>query len=258
MKASEIYNVKLIDYKNTTVVKKYFRGIRKGYSISEREIKERKRKDDNYRSQKDIDRSIECSRNRTINTVYSYALSNEFEWFYTFTFNPDKINSYDYSECTAALKSWLDYTRKHYAPQMKYIIVPELHKSGRIHFHGMFANVDSIPLTYSEKGSTSHTRVYNLPTYKYGFTTATVIKDSDRTCSYVLKYITKELCAVSKNKKRYWCSKNLNKPKETVYNLDIDFFAEQLDSLSENITYAKTITIPNAHNYINLYIATNE
>lgn len=255
---SEVYNTKLIQYRNTTVVKKYARGIRTGYSISADDIKRRKRKDDKDRTQKDIDRSLECSRNRTINTVYSYALSNEFEWFYTFTFNPEKINSYDYSECTVALKNWLDYTRKMYAPNMRYIVVPELHKSGRIHFHGMFSNVDAIPISYSEKGSTAEKTVYNLPTYKHGFTTATIIRDSDRTCSYVLKYITKELCAVSKNKKRYWCSKNLNKPRETVYNLDSDYFAEQLESIEDSITYAKSIEIPKAHNYINLYMATNE
>lgn len=253
---AEVYNTKLIKYKNSMAVKKYSRNIFTDYSLSEREIKERRRKPDSERTQADIDRSLESSRSRTINSVYAYALSNTFEWFYTFTFNPEKVNSYDYGECSSLLKSWLDYTRKTYAPNMQYIVVPELHKSGRIHFHGMFANVDSIPLTYSEKGSTATTAVYNLPTYKYGFTTATVIKDSDRTCSYCLKYITKELCAVSRNKKRYWASKNLNKPETVTYNLDYDFFQEQLDSLE--VAYAKTIDIPKAHNKINLYMADNE
>lgn len=254
---TETYNTKLIKYQNSICVKKYSKGIRTNYSLSADDINNRRRKEDSERTQQEIDRSIEVSRNRTINTVYSYALSNTFDWFYTFTFNPDKIDSYDYSACTAALKSWIDDMRKKYAPDIKYIVVPELHKSGRFHFHGMFANVDSVPLTYSKKGSTKSTAVYNLPTYDYGFTTATLIRDSDCTCSYVLKYITKELCAVSKNKKRYWTSRNLNKPEVFTYNLAYDDFENNLESISDDITYAKTINIPFAHNKINLYITEN-
>lgn len=252
--AKEVYNTKLVQYSNTTVVKKYLHNIKSGYKLSKYDIDSRQRKTVEDRTQADIERCIQQSMNRTKNNVYAFALSNDWEWFYTLTFNPQKVDSFDYAAVCKALKAWLDDTRKRYAPDMKYIIVPELHKSGRYHFHGMFSNVGAVPLEYSAAGSTQEAAVYNLPSYCYGFTTATMIKDSDRTCSYCLKYITKELCATTQNKKRYWRSRNLNKPIEYKYNLSDDDFEEQLDGISDNITFAKTIDIPKANNRINLYM----
>lgn len=249
------YNTKVIHYKNSIVVKKYLKNIRAGYKLTKEDIKDRSRKSSSARTQAEINHSIQSSLNRTINSVYAYSLANEWEWFYTFTFNPAIIDSYNYDEVCKALKSWLDDTRKRYAPNMKYIIVPELHKKGRYHFHGMFADCNGIPLVYSEKGSSNRTAVYNLPTFTYGFTTATLINDSDRTCSYCLKYITKDLCAATFNKRRYWHSKNISKPREYKYLLSQEEYEEQMQGVYDNVTCAKTIDITKAHNMINLYMA---
>ena len=61
--------------------------------------------------------------------------------------------------------------------------------------------------------------------YKYGFSTATKIFDSDKAASYLTKYLSKELgAAVPKGKKRYWASKMLARPQREYYRMEDDEF----------------------------------
>ena len=85
----------------------------------------------------DIKRSIEVSRNRAKNMIYDYARTNDFEYFVTMTFNPDKVDSFNYVACSQKLSDWLKNLRRRVAPDIRYLFVPELHKSGRYHFHGI-------------------------------------------------------------------------------------------------------------------------
>lgn len=154
------------------------------------------------------ERSVKNSMSRTINKVYHIARSNVWQYFVTLTFNPEKVDSFDYEECTKKLSKWLNNLRRD-APDLKYIVVPEQHKSGRWHFHGLFADVGALYFEYSGKDTADGQRIYNLGNYKLGFSTATIINDNSKVTKYISKYITKELCKVSEGKKRYWCSRNL-------------------------------------------------
>lgn len=59
---------------------------------------------------------------------------------------------------------------------MRYLIVPELHKSGRIHFHGVFSDVPNWRLSPAKNSKTGEciykngSQVFNLDNYKLGFT----------------------------------------------------------------------------------------
>lgn len=163
--------------------------------------------------------SVISSQLRAKKMVYDLARSNDWEYFITFTFNPDKVNSYDYQETSIVMSQWIKNHRKLHAPGMRYVIVPELHKSGRYHFHGMFSNMGLIKFIDSGKKDKSGRVIYNVGNYKLGFTTATKIDDSKATALYIGKYITKELSAEIKYRKRYWRSRNLNEPivKKSVF-----------------------------------------
>lgn len=171
-------------------------------------------------------KSSKDSVNRTINIVYDLARSNTWEYFVTLTFDPDKVDSFDYTVVTKKLVNWLKIIRRN-NKGVKYLGVPERHKSGRYHFHFLFANVN-FNLIESGKFTDKGLPIYNIGNYKCGFSTAIKIYNTDGISKYLCKYITKDLCFNSKYKKRYWRSKNLNLPEvheydSTCEDIDLDF-----------------------------------
>lgn len=135
-------------------------------------------------------------------------LSNDFDYFVTLTLSADKVDRYNYAEIIKPLSKWLDnrVQRKGW----KYILVPELHEDGAIHFHGVVSGDMKLedsgtvkvhskkkPVRWSTynryyKGA-SYSVVYNCPDWKYGFTTAVGLDDKPHAVArYISKYITKD------------------------------------------------------------------
>jgi len=136
------------------------------------------------------------------------ANSNEFDLMVTFTFNPKKIDRFDDNAVKRSLAGWLNHQRS-VNGTFRYIVLPERHKSGALHFHGLFGGykgkmVDSGKFVNGRKA-------YNLTSYKMGFTTAVKIDNTEKAASYVTKYITKGMPEF-RNKQRYWRSNNLKMP----------------------------------------------
>lgn len=152
------------------------------------------------------ERSRYVSLRRTVNKVYSIARGNEWEWFCTFTFSPGVVDRYDYAAVSALMSKWLNNCR-HQSAEMMYIVVPELHKDGAFHFHGLFSRCAAVLRLKHFKDT-----VYNIGSFVYGYTTATAVANPDAASRYVSKYITKDLCAVSSGRRRYWASRNVSAP----------------------------------------------
>lgn len=237
-----VHNVRVYNYMDGQQIRIYKKPICKCEEIWEPELTEKKDKE--KKGVKDEERSNTVSKNRTIQKVYEVVRSNMWEYFVTLTFDPKKVDSYNYAEVSKVLSVWLHHLKERQAPDLKYIIVPELHKSGRYHFHGLIADIGNMKLIDSGHKTPSGDVIYNLGNYKLGFTTATKIKDVSRVSTYITKYITKELCTTTVNKKRYWCSRNLNEVDITDYCMTREEIETMLDSLSDNIQYAKTIDVP--------------
>ncbi len=195
------------------------------------------------RSAESIETSIVASLKRTKKKIYEYAFANNWKngWFFTITFDPEKIDSFDYDECYNRIHQFLKNV-KDYNPDFKYLFVPELHKSGRWHFHGIGVNCDK--LKFVDTGIVKHGKeIYNIDSrsFKYGFTTATKIEDTAKVSNYITKYITKELVQMSKGRHRYLCSKNLSKPQtETHLEEDMDLLKLLLQD-NPNLVSTKTI-----------------
>lgn len=200
----------------------------------------------------DEKRSIENSRKRTIQSIYNIARSNDWEWFVTFTFDPQKINSSDFDTVSSVLNDWLSNMRKRYCSDLRYLLVPELHKDGlKYHFHGVFSDIGN--LTMIDSGITQNNiKIYNLLQYRLGFSTCSIVQDSKRVSSYITKYITKELCFHTKFKKRYWSSRNLNKPEEYFLNIPRDELDMMLNSFGE-VKHSKSIDVDVSHNHVDIF-----
>lgn len=205
--------------------------------------------------EKQKERSAQSSMNRTIQKIYEVSRANKWEYFLTLTIDRKKIDSSNYDLLCNKVSKWINNIRTRYAPDLKYIIVPELHKDGiHYHFHGLLSNIGNLKLVDSgvKKGGQT---IYNLANWKYGFSTVTKVQDSGKVSSYITKYITKELCAVSKNKRRYWVSKNCDRAKLSVFNLPVEDITEFIDRNGHLIQHASTVVIEQAGlsiNYIDL------
>lgn len=192
------------------------------------------------------DHVSDVSLKRTKKKVYDYAKSNEWEWFVTFTFSPDKVNRYDYDECTKYLSKWFNNLKRS-SPALSYLVVPEQHKDGAYHFHGLFSGMNERQIVWTGKYVIKRVRglrskfvrtkekIYKIGSYKLGWMTATRVCEMEKVTSYITKYITKDMLNGLHGRKRYWCSRNLVLPLEEVFILDATdrfILSQELDDSS--------------------------
>lgn len=162
--------------------------------------------------------NAERSLRRTQKELQDLVDCNNFEWFGTFTFDPAKIDRHDEKAVKKAMSVWLNNQRRH-SPDMIYILVPERHKDGAIHFHALLGNYNG---KMADSGSKWQKQtIFNVVSYPLGFTNFTKIRDKAKTANYCRKYITKDMVNTTTNQRRYWRSKNLLKPVKT-YNESVE------------------------------------
>lgn len=147
-------------------------------------------------------------------TIHDIVICNDFDYFCTFTFDPKKVKSrYDIGLLKVVMHRWLETQRKMHG-QFDYLILPEFHKDGAIHFHALFARFKGHLRDSGKKTEHGHT-IYNFARFKYGFSTAVPIVQTDEDRSnvarYITKYVTKDMPTFP-GKKRYWVSRGLKRP----------------------------------------------
>mgnify|MGYP001047270585 CR=1 FL=1 len=180
-----------------------------------------------------------------IDLAYHNGIMIPWEYFVTLTFDDKKVNANNYDTLSPALTKWLN-NMKHQNPNMRYILAPEPHpKSGRIHFHGIFANVPNWKLTEARNPHTGRLikrnglQIYNLANYKYGYTTVSKVTNLEAVSVYISKYITKELINLC-YKKRYWCSQGLERPTIEYADFDEETLMFSIDKDKIKNKYEKT------------------
>lgn len=134
----------------------------------------------------DMERSMRRARAK----LRRLAMANDFEYFVTLTLDQTRIDRYDPKVITKALNQWTDnMVRRH---GLRYVIVPELHKDGAFHFHGFFAG-KGLKVVDSGHVDDCGQTVYNLPQWRYGFSTAIRLRgEYAAAVGYVCKYIGKQ------------------------------------------------------------------
>lgn len=206
---------------------------------------------DGCRSREQEEHSIQVSLSATKNRIYNIARSNTWEWFITLTFDRNKTNASDYDMIVYRLHIFLNNLQKRKCPDLKYLIVPELHKDKEnYHFHGLISGCDNLRFRFSGHFDKKDNPVYNIINWNYGFTTATRIQDSNKASSYITKYVTKQSELKLKYKKRYMCSRNIERTQPSFHILDEEDF---LKIYAGDITYSKNVHVPAAHQSINYY-----
>ena len=80
--------------------------------------------------------NIARSKRRSKSKVFNMAILNDWDYFITLTFSKDKVEDrYNLEDLKKRTLEYLkNQSKKH---GIKYIIVPELHKDGALHWHGL-------------------------------------------------------------------------------------------------------------------------
>ena len=201
---------------------------------------------DEWAIERKKEHSLYSSLNRTRSALYMYARQCNWEYFITLTYSPDMIeNRYDFSLCMKKCSRWIRNCQNRKAKELLYLLVPEQHKDGAWHIHGLLCNTTG--LTFTDSGKRYDGKiVYNLDDWKLGFSTATKVTDTYKVSNYITKYITKYLCAVTPGKQRYFVSKSIPKPKTFTALIDPDevdsFIQEVADSYGADMEYQKDVS----------------
>lgn len=154
----------------------------------------------------------ECAQSSLIRTktmLSDLCICNNFDLFCTFTFDPKRFDSKNISSCRRYMNTWCHNAKSRHSKFLQYLIVPELHKSGAIHFHALIKNYDG---RLRDSGHKQGGRtVYNIPHWHFGFSTAVKIDNIEAVSCYIRKYITKDMLLLP-GAKRYFCSQGLVRP----------------------------------------------
>lgn len=153
--------------------------------------------------------NVQRAIRRAKQNLRDLALCNEMKYFVTLTLSADQIDRHDVAAITRKLNTWCSNMVQRCG--LAYILVPERHQDGAIHFHG-FVNdavevIDSgtLSLPWDKKPRKPRSKaqrsewlekggkvVYNLPDWPLGFTTAIELYgDPVAAVNYCCKYIGK-------------------------------------------------------------------
>lgn len=210
------YQIKAIISGNVVEVYKYGRPVRTGKDKTVFERRVGNKPETSEEVAKVIqEKNLKDSLRRTKNTLRRLINANTGQWgnerekFFTLTF---KKNEIDHAAANADFRSFikkLNYKlfKKHSG--LKYVCVVERQQRGALHYHIILFNMPYVP----------HKELLEL--WGHGAVTINAIDHVDNVGAYVMKYMEKEMnemqsekSAKVKDKKLYFASRGLHKPKE--------------------------------------------
>lgn len=167
---------------------------------------------------------LQASYSRAKTVILDLALCNPWQWFFTGTFNPEWWDRKNLPELNKKLKQWFRdrdkaYKKKGFSGDLSFLLIPEQHKDGSWHFHGLLFGIpdshlfdfDSSkhPKKLCDKGYKLWDDFHN----KFGFCSLSPIKDPTACAFYMTKYITKDMCSRKSDlgQHLYYCSQGLNR-----------------------------------------------
>ena len=147
--------------------------------------------------------NIERATRRAKIAAFDLILCNpDLDTFLTLTYNPESVDDRaSYADTYKLLKSWLSNRVQRHG--LKYVLVPERHKAGGIHWHAIVNAAGLDGMTPARSPYTGRLikhdgrQIYNLPSWaRNGFSTAERVEnaegDRDAVAKYIFKYMSKQ------------------------------------------------------------------
>lgn len=181
-------------------------------------------------------RQLRRIRQRSRSIVYG----SRWAWYVTLTVSSDLCDRYSlddiynrvFRDCIYRYNQGVRSERR-----LLYFFVPEFHKDGAIHLHGLLKNVRRDTLRRNEHG---YLEIADFRD-KLGFMNIQSLSKSSRddynkTVSYILKYITKSFERLPSGAHAYYCSKGLPRGEITkkIYDENVEALINSADYIFEN------------------------
>lgn len=168
---------------------------------------------------------LRASISRTRSRVFELTACNEFTVFGTLTLDKNLRDRDDLKAFRKAFAQMVRDLNKCRDEPIKYVLIPEQHKNGGWHLHGVFMGLSEGDLRRFElseklpnklrKQIAEGTDIFDWPNYRkrFGFCTLTVIRDRLACAKYVTKYVTKDLAktTLEKGAHMYFASQGLKR-----------------------------------------------
>lgn len=173
----------------------------------EEEYKEYKYKKNNIESEGKLDNNIIRARSK----VFEYALCNDFDYFVTLTLDKTKMDRYNLDDFIKKLGQFIRNYRKKYGVNIQYLLIPERHRDGAWHMHGLMKGIPPEHLSKNENGY----KDWKAYSKRFGYISIDEIRNKEAVSKYITKYISKSFYGgggvTDKNKKMYYASRGLKK-----------------------------------------------
>lgn len=196
--------------------------------------KEKSRKSEDEKSLEKTKQNLSRARSE----IYEIAMCNEWDYFFTGTINGNWHDRYNLSTFYKKFHTYVrNLRRKGY--DIKYLFVPEMHKDGAWHLHGLIKGLPESELHRFVLGDTMSAHIaqkvkkgcaiYSWIGYdkRFGFCDLEKVR-SRRACSrYITTYLKKDLyeSKMALGAHLYYCSQGLSRG-EVVARGDFDRFIE--------------------------------
>lgn len=164
------------------------------------------------------------SVSRAKNAILGYGKCNDWELFVTFTLDSRKYDRYNLSKWRTDFSQYIRNLRRLKGYDIQYLLIPERHKDGAWHMHGLMSGIPWSDLAKFEFGVhpvdlvKSGYRFYQGITDKFGFNSFGKIRNSDAATAYCLKYAGKgfALQDMDAGTHLYYASHGLRKPEKVM------------------------------------------
>lgn len=149
------------------------------------------------------------SLSRSKSAVFELSMCNPWKYFVTLTLDKSKYDRYDLSKFRKDLSQFIrNYNRIH-GCLIKYLLIPEQHKDGAWHMHGLINGLPDSSLSFNKNGFLD----WFAYSSRFGFCSIDEIRDNQKVSSYITKYISKDLSGRKDdlNAHLYYASKGLKR-----------------------------------------------
>lgn len=158
-------------------------------------------------TEKEKNERFSQSISRSKARIFELAMCNEFKYFCTFTQDQKKRNRFDLFEFREDFSQFIRNQNRfrNEDQKIKYLLIPEQHKNGAWHMHGLlmglcendlkeFSTKDHIPKKIKDQIKNGE-KVFDWLKYRksFGYFTCTEIKEKGACSKYITKYISKDL-----------------------------------------------------------------